>query len=512
MLKKIINTSLPTMKQKSLSILTYTLLYYSSFYFSINNRSLFFLTIIYCLLIYKIIKNLSLSILLTFIATLPFPKGRALELILLPKEYIPHWALYSIKYFFPLYLSDLFLALIIYFYIRNKYIFRSFEKKSFATNIYKKQVKKFILPQFIFLSLIILNTIGIIQSPFPEVVILSSLQMLRMFIIFSIPLIVYKLFSKSLVDKTLTLISCIIIAVLIFESGWTILQRIRGGPLGKDIEVYLPGSYFGILSNENRDLLRNTGTFFEPSILGTFLIMQISVLLILIIQKKGFDELKLPSAIAISLGIVALVFTGSRILYGILIFTLFSFFRFFFKRKLISLPNQFINKSKKLLFILIFLFTFALLSILPYLANRLLTLSEAFSPQGTATYRINMIYYSLRIFTENPILGVGLNLSPYFLASGFLGEKYAFDPTYPHNLISQLLVETGIIGTILFFVLITLIIKQILTNKDKNITKGFALASLSYFICAQFYPIFLNHTELSSFFFLYAGLSFLKLK
>jgi O-antigen ligase len=498
-IKNIFYKSRRVFTSKNYQVLFISLLYYLSLYFSTNNRTLLTLTLVYWFLIYRSIKNFTMSTLIVFIATLSFPKGKAYEFLLLSKENIPHWALYDIKYFFPVYLSDLFLVILIYLYTRNHFFKKTkyYLKKS-ATFLFTN-----ILPYTFFILFIIWVILWGSLSLFPEVGILSSIQLIRMLFIFGLPIITSELFGKTLKDKTLKGIFGVIIALLLFESGWTLLQKVNGGPLGRDIEVYLPGAKYGILSSENKDLLRNNGTFFEPSILGTFLIMQITVLLPLIIYKRKVTYFRIPALLSIIGATTALVFTGSRVLYSLLMGIYLIVFLTLFKQKRIN-----INKIKRFLnykTITILIFFITLLS--PYLLNRVSSLTDVFTKYGSATYRIQMIIYSLRIFQEHFLTGIGVNLSPYFLASGFSGEKYPFDPTYPHNLTIQLLAETGIIGTFLFILFLINVLKPYFTKNTLSIIPGFALAAGVYFLCSQFYPIFLNHPELSSFFFLYAGLS-----
>jgi O-antigen ligase len=148
-------------------------------------------------------------------------------------------------------------------------------------------------------------------------------------------------------------------------------------------------------------------------------------------------------------------------------------------------------------------------SLAPYLARRIETLSDVFTQYGSATYRLEMMEYATRLAVESPLLGVGINLSPYYFASGFEGETFVFDPTYPHNLLFQLLAETGLIGAILFILFGFFAIRPFLLGLKTGIIKEYSLAAGVYLLCAMFYPIFLNHPELSSYFFLYVGLSVL---
>jgi O-antigen ligase len=152
------------------------------------------------------------------------------------------------------------------------------------------------------------------------------------------------------------------------------------------------------------------------------------------------------------------------------------------------------------------------LVLFPYLMKRVQTLTEVFGQHGSATYRLEMMSYSFRLALGRPLLGVGINLSPYYYATGFKGERFLFDPTYPHNLLFQLLAETGVVGLSLFSLFIYLIFQQFFKNLRLGKINEYTLSAGVYLLSAMFYPIFLNHSELSSYFFLYAGLGFLKAK
>ncbi len=477
-----------TVTQNKYRLLLITLAYYASLYFSTSNRTILVFTACYWVGVYLHTRNLYLSTFLVFVATLPFPKGKALRLLLLPIESIQRYTLYGVTYFFPIYISDFFLALLGYLYIRRKPF-------SFSRSVFKMRSSTITL-LVLLLMFIFWVLIGGITSVFPEVGVLSTIQLLRMFILFGIPFF----FEKREFEHYGISIYSVIIALLIFESSWTLLQRFHGGPLGRDVEVYLPGSQYGIFSSEDSSLLRNTGTFFEPSILGTFLLMQIGVLLPFLFYKKHSD-LKIPALLAMSLGTIALVFTGSRVLYGVWLFL--AFYVIFLWRAVN--PEGIRHIREKYSWKIIAGIVGILLITLPYIIQRTSSLTDVFTTYGSASYRIQMILYSSRIAFENLITGVGINLSPYYLSTGFIGERYVFDPTYPHNLFAQLFAETGFIGISIFFLFLICWFRFIIRNFQMNAYYGFGIAAAFYLICAQFYPVFLNHTELSSFFFLYAG-------
>jgi O-antigen ligase len=204
-------------------------------------------------------------------------------------------------------------------------------------------------------------------------------------------------------------------------------------------------------------------------------------------------------------GSLALVFTGSRILYGVWLLLALLVWRYWqksIKAFLAKIPAKILTASAIIAVIVI-------ASLTPYLARRIETLSDVFTQYGSATYRLEMMEYATRLGIDSPLLGVGINLSPYYFASGFEGERLIFDPTYPHNLFFQLLAETGLVGVTIFILFSFFVIRPFLLGLKSGIIREYSLAAGVYLLCAMFYPIFLNHPELSSYFFLYIGLSLL---
>jgi O-antigen ligase len=140
----------------------------------------------------------------------------------------------------------------------------------------------------------------------------------------------------------------------------------------------------------------------------------------------------------------------------------------------------------------------------PYLFTRINTLKNIFSHDGSLNYRMELNKHALSLIQKNLLFGVGLDLTPYYLAKNFKtvdSPLVIFDQAPAHNLVIQLLSETGLLGFLCFSLFIFLALKKNQLNKS-----NFFLPSLAYLMAAQFHPVFTNHYELTSFFFLYLGL------
>ncbi len=453
------------------------LIFFISLYFSTQNWTFLALVVLFGVVLYRLTRNVPLTAYVLFLATLPFVKGKTFEILLVPKEAIERWALFDIRYFFPIVVSDLFLGSLLYLTFR-----RAHEDTG--------RHQPLSWWPYIYLALFIVWALfGGIVSTFPEVGWLSSVQLVRLFIILGLPL--FWFVSESFVWATYSVAA----ASIWFESLWALGQRILGGPLGRAIESYTATTAYGIRTSESDGLLRVTGTFQEPSILGVFLLMQMALLAYVFPRAIGtsirFRTICLSSFV---IGSVALVFTGSRMLYGVWAILVVLVWR---RLGIRFYPRQ------------IALAGVVLVAVSPYLLARFSSVFDSLSAYGSLTYRMDMVNYAARLVVASPLVGVGISQLPYWFATGFVGETFAFDPTYPHSIVIQLLTETGGVGAALFFLFVAAIVSLFVSGVARAVS--FFAAMIVYLIAASFYPLFLNHPEVLSFFFLYAGFAIRRL-
>lgn len=448
------------------------------------------ISLILFIVLYQHLKKLSLTTFYIFLVLLPFAKGKGIDILILKKEIIKN-GLFDIAYLFPIYISSLYLLIFYYDYIRNKLL-------NLKSKIVKITTKTKIALLF-FLLFIIANSINSLFSPFYFMILGASLQLLVLLLIFFIP------FVLKVTKKSLQQIYLVIASSTLFQSVWLILQTINQGYLQKDIESHLfRSTFFAIRSSENEELVRLPGTFFESSILGTFLLINLTILIYAVLNNKIKNEKqKIVVLFTIVLTFISSILTGSRGVYLILFSILFLFF-YFYKKNYQKTTKLLIKNSKVLYSTLIVFIIFGTYLVAPFFFNRLKSSSKILSTQGSGSYRIELAKYSLRLLNEKPALGVGLDLSPYYLATSFVGEDYFIDPARAHNIFVQLLAESGLIGTALFFIFLYLVLSKVLI-KTKNTNKEFHLAAIVFILAAQIYPIFINHMEIISYLFLYLG-------
>ncbi|MCB9813404.1 MAG: O-antigen ligase family protein [Pseudomonadales bacterium] len=349
----------------------------------------------------------------------------------------------------------------------------------------------------IFLLFIITSCAGSISNIFEIPIFLSSMQLVILLLIFFIPFVLRTFYMK------LNDFYMVIANSTLFQSIWLTLQTLNNGHLNRDIEVFLFSSKISIQSSENSNLLRLPGTFYESSILGTFLITNISILILYLINNNKIQMRKKTMIfLSIAMGTIAIILTGSRAIYLIsflILIILLKTKHCLSKDKIKALILS-IKKIKLIIPII-----FAILFVWPYFINRISSANQVFSKEGSGSYRIQLSEYALKLTDKKPLFGVGLNLSEFYLATSFPGEDYFFDAAYPHNIIIQILAETGLVGITLFIYFIYLILFRPTIKRNLNNFNEFHLASIVFLMCAQFYPIFINHMEIISYLFLYLG-------
>lgn len=462
-----------------------TILFYLSLFLSVNNRTFLLLSFLYLAGLYWCTKNLKLSLFLVFVATLPFAKGRGYQIFLMAREDVQLRQLFDLVYYFPLYFSGFFLLLLSYLHVRSKIV----EKK--VAHIKNSRLGiTFLFALFIFESLFSSG-----YTAFPTVVILSAVQLLMLLFVLLLPTLLQ--FNARQLRNTVMAVLC---ATVLFQATWAGLQLLHGGPLGKDIEAILPNGEFGIVAAEDASFLRANGTFFEPSILGTFLFSASSVLLITALKKERKAVPKKVLLLSSLLGFGAIISTGSRMLYLLAFPTLVFIIGANVHNKKRILGSFFRkNAWKTIIGITLFLIVAT-----PIVVKRFASFSEVFSQYGSARYRIQLAQAAVKI-TENYPFGRGLSLSHYYFSDTFTQKDYIFDPAYPHNIFFQILAETGPIGLVLFIGFIYLLMRRIPINEMTHYP--FYFGSLCFLLAAQFYPIFISHTEVLSYFFLFSGLS-----
>lgn len=129
----------------------------------------------------------------------------------------------------------------------------------------------------------------------------------------------------------------------------------------------------------------------------------------------------------------------------------------------------------------------------------------------TNSGRVGLIYHSMGIIKENPVIGVGFSIDTFKNENIMNQEKYesnvpdeyrVFGFILPHSMPLSLLVRTGIVGFLLFsfflFSLYKMCFIMLISGKNEFVRKWgrCLLASLTMFIiCGLFEPVFIHSLD-----------------
>jgi putative inorganic carbon (HCO3(-)) transporter len=424
-----------------------------------------------------------------FVNFLPFIVGRNLiETTLISHREIFGFSIFNVKYFFPIYVSDLFLLLIYQNYFSKKF----FAKKSKNLNKDKVIESKYRIPLISLTLFFCLILIRSLSHELSYLLIFGSLIILKYILIFILTIILN-------FEKKQKIFAQLIASNLFFQSIIIFVEQFKGGNIGRFIENRLPGLEMGTRSAESASLLRADGTFNEPNITAIYLLINVVLLSNFAISlKKKNAKLSFFYFIIVLLSLIAIIFTGSRSLYAL---TLVYLIYLFFKHK--QQVTKIINKLWKNTLLKTITIS-SLIMILPYFLGRMESIRNVFTDTGSLTYRTELNKTVLSM-SYKELLGVGLDLTPYYLAKNYKtvdSLPVIFDQAPAHNIFVQVLAETGIFAFLLFVFFIYYAFKIGFNKKNKK----FALAAFFYLLAAQFHPVFTNHYELTAFFFLYLGM------
>jgi len=182
--------------------------------------------------------------------------------------------------------------------------------------------------------------------------------------------------------------------------------------------------------------LRAYGSFSHPNILAGFLVVAI-IFCLWLLNKKEYKNIKLLLVIGCYLLIVALFFTFSRA--SLLIFLVIIFYYIFFKK------NKFIPITCLLLII------FLSIMYLPLVKTRIIG-NERLEVKSNIE-RISGYNQAFKIIKNNILLGTGIGNYTVELQKTYPNQPaYFYQPV--HNIYLLVLAEIGLMGVILFFIIL----------------------------------------------------------
>lgn len=431
-----------------------------------GNRYYFIALVVLFVVIYLTSKNFLETVWLTFIATLPFSRGKYFDFVLVPAAV---WGgdfdlIFRATFLF----GDFLLALAIYT-ILSRY-------KKFRDKLKKAEPKVITyLPLFLFL---IISFLSSYKSFFSFTSLYYFLQLMKFVMLFFVARVAFS--KAATAQKSFQ----IFVLFLIINSLLIIAQYATGGPIGLNIEGRSEGyGIYGVYATENLALFRAGGFSPDPNVAATLIALSLPILLTnVLISNKSYVRIKW---LVILLLILALILTASRTLW--ITAAVFGFVTIFYLKKSHSIHMPPLIKKNWIIFGVLF---FLLLS--PIVRQRLITLTNMFKPEGGGTYRIEHIKIGL-YYLKNYLIGTGLGTFNYYMALDFSPEKSGLLPAQPHNLLAQLGAETGALGLSLFLIFLTLLLKEKFKASFGNPGNFAVFSSLcSFLLSALFFPWFLH--------------------
>jgi len=417
------------------SIVFYLLLWHIN-----PNNKIIALSFVFLIFIYNYkLKNVKLSILLTYLASSIIFTGKRYLIqlvpegvfpkVLAPQGYVSHFVisyLHIIAFFM--------LILLVRDFLKNRMKFK-LEKKDYLVIFY-------------FLWLVLSDILG---SSRPNMSILFS--------VLSLHFLVFYFYLKFLIkgkEKFIILIA-LFTAQIIFESYISYQQFIASSPIYKNIEAQVDIEYFGFAADEPQFRFRPVGTFNHANELG----MAMSFWL-LIIFAYLYKRQNILSFTALIFGVVTLAATLSRSSWLGFAFVLFFTLFFFEKVKKIKSPEIF---TKNILSMAIVAVVVTIFFIFPRAEKSLYTFSE-----GGGYFRSAQIRAAIELIKQNPLYGVGTGMSVPAGLSQLPRTVFSLVPLGVHNWYLNITTEHGIPAILLFLALIaTFMMEQVRKIWDENV-------------------------------------------
>lgn len=432
-------------------------------------------TLFYIGAIWVVSRNFPLALFFGFVATLPFTKGKSFSFLLLPKQFVRLYIQQDIIIFFSLYFSDVLLALFLYFFI--------------SRNVRLTGRKKPLMLISVFVLFLCFSFISSCYAIYPTVSFLAWGEFVKLGIILLVPMVVWK--------DAIGVYWQLICAGVLYEGFFGIMQYINHGRLGRFIESIPVGLLYGKTAWEQQGLLRVSGTFSDPDLYATFLLVNIGVLCgYLLFHEIKEHRGRILLFVSICIGSCAILFSGNRIIY---IYLAILLVWFFIRMCMRSMVWKKMGLRYTVVGSLIVVFVG-----FPYLATRLHGLSRVFAGDGSGTFRLQMIRDAYRVGLSHP-LGVGLGMMPYYFATQFTQDHPIYGPDFPHNLFMELFAESGLFGLLFFLLFLYLLYRQVVLGRSVRDSIPFYIGSGLFFLCAMVYPLTFDAIEVISLAFLYMG-------
>lgn len=286
----------------------------------------------------------------------------------------------------------------------------------------------------------------------------------------------------------------IILSVSLICTLFPLLYLIPFGMTFENIKFLHLGNYI----SDFKFILTPFGMSFNLWTTFLIYILLLQSLCILIYRKKA----KKPYLKYIFLGFVftisLLINSFSRGAYICLVIYIIGIFFLLLEAK--------INKKNKFIYVFMFIAIIGFASCFHFNdVVKTLKMTETISQQRSLDSRYTAIFTGFRLFAENPLWGVGVNNFSY--GENFLCDSKDTVTSFSGNILSQLLVERGCVGTIIALSLVISIFYLILSYKKSCSIKSFFLLLFCILTVREFtYPGLLSCISCQLIFFLFVSL------
>ena len=283
-----------------------------------------------------------------------------------------------------------------------------------------------------------------------------------------------KTLSKAVVQS--------VVLFCVFNSVLIIGQFFRQGSLGIPGEQVLKNSGIILFADEISSLPRPGGLYTSPNMAAALFLMVFPFLMSSLYSHKTIFS-NLYANLSLLIIVPAIIFTGSRVVWIILL--------------LQALATQIHMRSKKQPLTLSKTWKSVCVAVLilisPLFIIRLTSLGETLTdPSGGFYYRVAHIKLALKIAQEH-IFGVGVNVFQYYIVEHFEPEAFFIDSTPAHNLVAQLLANVGVLGLLVYTIILLKIFLRYLSVYKNDIFGFNILLSFSgYLLACMFHPYWLE--------------------
>ena len=456
-----------------------TLVFYFTLWFINPGNKIIVASFVFLILIYYYkIKDIRISLLLAYLASLIVFTGKRYLIELVAPGFFP---------------EDVFpQGHVLFFIISPKHILIFFILLLLIKDFIKGKFKKFVINRvdvLVFLYFVWIVISDILGSIRPEISLLFSVSGLHIFILYT----ALRVYRKSRVGF-LAMAIALFASLIVFESLISLQQFMGRSPVFKNIEAQVDIDYFGHVADEPQFRYRPSGTFNHANELGMWLSFWLSVIFVYIFKKSRYFLF-----VPLILGTTALTITLSRsswLGFG----TSIMFILFVLEKvKKISLP-QILAKHISIFTMLSLILT--IFFIFPRLEKSLYTFSE-----GGGLLRYHQIQESIHLIVQNPFFGVGSGMD--VLAGLMLKPSSVFSSVAlsVHNWYILIAVGHGIPALALFLSYsliwlrrqISLIFKEKIVNVVDYVRIGFVGGLFTLLIVGFFQPFIGDELILLSF-------------